>query len=314
MSDASRSTPAKGGRSRRAPTHRAPRGGIAHAYRLVVTAFVAAAVSLLGCAVWGVGPFAGARSLAAHDSMHSVNAASSATADANSAVPPTAAPTGAATGGARPGSTPGSTPGAAPGQTTAPRILPLGPKTTAKVPAATTQVLVVSGAAPSSSVVAAELYERVDGNWVRVKRWNGHIGKKGWTARHVEGDLKTPVGTYTLSDAGGLLPDPGSDLPYHRSSAFVPPASEAGFGDSMADVFNYVIAVDYNRVPGRSPLDWTRPLGAHRGGGIWLHVDHDGPTHGCVSLPQTGLRDLLKRLKVDRRPVIVMGDAARLAT
>lgn len=310
MSDPSRSTPAEGSRSRRAPAHRAPQGGFARAHWLVVTAFLVAAVSLLGCAVWGVGPFAGAGPLPVPDSAAAVGKALSGADDANSAVPRAGAPTNGAPAGSAAGST-GSTAGSM--GSTAPRTLPLGPRTTATIPAATTQVLVVSGASPSSSVVAAELYERVGPDWVGIKKWNGHIGKNGWTTRHVEGDLKTPVGTFTLSDAGGLLADPGSDLPYHRSSAFVPPASEPGFGDSMADVFNYVIAVDYNRVPGRSPLDWSRPLGAHRGGGIWLHVDHDGPTHGCVSLPQSGLRELLKRLAVNRKPVVVMGDAARLA-
>jgi L,D-peptidoglycan transpeptidase YkuD (ErfK/YbiS/YcfS/YnhG family) len=286
---------------------------VAKVYRLVVTAVVVAAVSLVACALWGVGPLAGAGPLAGPDSAKSVSAARSATDEANSAVPRTAGPTHGSTVDPTDGSTIGPTDGATAGPTVAPRPLPLGPRTTATIPAATTQVLVVSGAALTSNVVAAELYERVDGDWVRITRWKGHIGKKGWTTRHVEGDLKTPVGTFTLSDAGGLLPDPGSDLPYHRSSAFVPPRSEPGFGDAMADAFNYVIAVDYNRVPGRSPLDWTRPLGAKRGGGIWLHVDHDGPTHGCVSLPQSGLRDLLKRLSVERRPVVVMGDAAHLA-
>ncbi|MEV6184403.1 hypothetical protein AB0M07_46775, partial [Streptomyces sp. NPDC052015] len=30
----------------------------------------------------------------------------------------------------------------------------------------------------------------------------------------------------------------------------------------------------------------ARPLGAKRGGGIWLHVDHGGPTQGCVSIAE----------------------------
>jgi hypothetical protein len=45
------------------------------------------------------------------------------------------------------------------------------------------------------------------------------------------------------------------------------------------------MAIDYNRVKGTSPLDRTSPPGADKGGGIWLHVDHGGPTHACVSLP-----------------------------
>jgi L,D-peptidoglycan transpeptidase YkuD (ErfK/YbiS/YcfS/YnhG family) len=192
-------------------------------------------------------------------------------------------------------------------------VLPLGARTLSTIAARTSQVLVVRGAGRASSAASVEFYEHIGADWIRVATWQGHIGKRGWATHHVEGDLKTPVGTFALSDAGGRKPNPGSDLPYHRSTAFEPPPRQPGFGDSMADAFDYVIAVDYNRVPGKSPLDPARPAGARRGGGIWLHVDHDGPTHGCVSIPQAGVRYLLLHLKVEAHPVVVMGDAARLS-
>ena len=69
-------------------------------------------------------------------------------------------------------------------------------------------------------------------------------------------------------------------------------ATGTGFdGESLAGAFDYVIAIDYNRKRGMSPRDWTRPMGESRGGGIWLHVDHGGPTEGCVSLPAAGDED-----------------------
>ncbi|MGW6459254.1 hypothetical protein ACWF94_25575, partial [Streptomyces sp. NPDC055078] len=70
---------------------------------------------------------------------------------------------------------------------------------------------------------------------------------------------------------------------------------------------------NYNRVPGRTPLDWTMPLGADRGNGIWVHVDHGAATQGCVTLPKPVLRDLMRRLDPASAPVIVMGPAAALA-
>jgi L,D-peptidoglycan transpeptidase YkuD (ErfK/YbiS/YcfS/YnhG family) len=74
-----------------------------------------------------------------------------------------------------------------------------------------------------------------------------------------------------------------------------------------------VVAINYNREPGTSPLDWTRPLGAARGGGIWFHVDHGGPTHGCVSLPTADMLTLLHTLDPAQHPVVVMGNGASLA-
>ncbi|MFF4836131.1 hypothetical protein [Streptomyces sp. NPDC001315] len=71
--------------------------------------------------------------------------------------------------------------------------------------------------------------------------------------------------------------------------------------------------VNCNREPRTRPLDWTRPLGDGRGGSTWLHVDHGGPTHGCVSISRDHMKDLLPALDPDRHPVVVMGDAASLA-
>lgn len=45
-----------------------------------------------------------------------------------------------------------------------------------------------------------------------------------------------------------------------------------------------------------------------------MHVDHGGPTHGCVSVSAVHMIELLRTLDPADHPVIVMGDAASLAT
>ena len=213
--------------------------------------------------------------------------------EAASAIPATTATTG-------PGAS--RTPASAP--------LPVSAAMARQVPAGTRQVLVVAGAGHDSSTARVTFYEARGGGWSAVASWPGHVGRSGWSERHVEGDLRTPVGVYRLSDAGGRLPAPSARLPYHRSNLFRAPESGPGFGDSAADAFDHVIAIDYNRVAGRSPLDRERPLGPGRGGGIWLHLDHNGPTHGCVSVPKAGLQLLLRRLDPALQPVVVMGPRA----
>ena len=189
----------------------------------------------------------------------------------------------------------------------------LGPRTLASVPAVSTQVVVVRGDGPTSATATIELYQRSRGRWVRSGQWRGHVGARGWTSNHREGDLRTPVGTYSLRDAGGREPDPGTALPYYRSPQFEA-RGESVYGESLEGSFDYVIAIDYNRRAGRSPLDEARPRGAVRGGGIWLHVDHGDPTHGCVSVPVEGMKTLLRALGPTRHPVVVMGGAAALRT
>jgi L,D-peptidoglycan transpeptidase YkuD (ErfK/YbiS/YcfS/YnhG family) len=201
--------------------------------------------------------------------------------------------------------------------TPAPALLPgLGPKTLAQVPAAARQAVLVTGAGPDSPDAKAVLYVRRDdaAGWQPAGPvWPAHNALHGWTDRHHEGDLRSPIGVFSLTDAGGHLADPGTRLPYdHAPIGFS--VHGTGFrGEPLKGAFDYVIAINYNHVPGTSPRDWTRPMGESRGGGIWLHVDHGGPTQGCVSLPQPAMRTLLRTLDPRLHPIVVMGDRTALA-
>jgi L,D-peptidoglycan transpeptidase YkuD (ErfK/YbiS/YcfS/YnhG family) len=259
---------------------------------------------------------------AAAGSADGVTAAASTASATTSAATPTTSSTPPATPSQTPSASGSSAPAggtaAAAAEQPAPaeagtlaQVAGLGRQTAAAVPAASTQAVVVRGDGATSATTVIELYERDARGWRRTGAWRGHVGASGWTDDHREGDLSTPVGTFTLSDAGGRLADPGTELPYHQSQDYVP-SGDGVFGDSLVGSFDYVLAIDYNRVPGRSPLDRERPDGKERGGGIWLHVDHDGPTHGCVSVPEDGMRTLLRALLPASHPVVVMGDRDRL--
>ena len=211
-----------------------------------------------------------------------------------------------------------SAPATGPGTVTMRDRLPaaipgLGPRTRAAIPAGSRQVLVASGTAANSSNTMVTLWSRTsDGHWRPGAAWPAHNALRGWTHTHHAGDLHSPVGVFTLTDAGGFETDPGSKLPYHHSGKFR--AGGVGFdGEPLDAAFDYVIAINYNRVPGTSPLDGTQPLGPGRGGGIWIHVDHGGPTHGCVSIAAAHMVELLRTLLPSAHPVIVMGDRASLA-
>ncbi|MGW0119757.1 hypothetical protein [Streptomyces sp. NPDC003327] len=194
------------------------------------------------------------------------------------------------------------------------RIPGIGGLTQSRIPDGTAQALVVSGATADSNTATAVLYARdAVGRWaVEAGPWAAHNALKGWTADHRAGDLRSPTGVFRLGDAGGRLPDPGSGLPYDEDPEFA--ISGTGFsGESLEGSFDHVIAIDYNRVPGRTPLDKERPLGPEKGGGVWIHVDHGGPTQACVSLERESLRELLRALDPAREPVVVMGPALELA-
>ncbi|MFE2050528.1 hypothetical protein ACFXAS_18720 [Streptomyces sp. NPDC059459] len=209
-------------------------------------------------------------------------------------------------------------PGRSASQPTSPRPAPprsfpsplpgLGPAMRARIPDASRQALVVTGATRTSNRARAVLYEQDPARgWRAVAGpWAAHNGLRGWTEQHEAGDLHSPVGVFRLSDAGGRLPDPGTRLPYDQDPEFA--VSGTGhLGEPLEGSFDYVVAIDYNRVPGTTPLDKTRPLGEDKGGGVWIHVDHEGPTNACVSLGEEHMRALLSALDPEKEPVVVMG-------
>ncbi|MBM6592197.1 L,D-transpeptidase family protein [Brevibacterium sp. RIT 803] len=206
-------------------------------------------------------------------------------------------------------------PGAETAETTGPahsaRVPGLGPETAAQIPAETSQVLVASGPDANSDSGQLSFYSIEDGQWKKRKTFDTHNGKKGWLADRREGDKTSPVGVFTLSDAGGYKQDPGTALPYTQDDR-LPSSATVAYGPEYERVFDYIIAIDYNRVPGAAPTDRTRPLGWDKGGGIWLHLDHDSGTNGCVTLKEKDLKWILGTIDPDAHPRIAMGPESQL--
>ncbi|WP_259471720.1 hypothetical protein [Streptomyces shenzhenensis] len=220
---------------------------------------------------------------------------------------------GDTTGRTSPGGAPGiNNPAASGSARPAVRTRPpgLGLRIWRQVPAATRQLVVVYGDRRDSPDSLVVLYEKRGTAWKATGSWRGHNGRMGWTTDHRMDDERSPVGVFSLTDAGGALEDPGSRLEYwHDDNAFTPTISD---DDAHAHDFDYVIAIDYNRLKGAPPYDWNRPEGVEKGGGIWLHLDHGDGTSACVTVPESGMKTLLRTLDPAHRPVMVMGDRERL--
>ncbi|MGW2224447.1 L,D-transpeptidase family protein [Streptomyces formicae] len=192
------------------------------------------------------------------------------------------------------------------------RIPDVGDGLQSKIPENSQQVLAVYGDGEDSANSTIVLYAKSgpkDATWEKKRSWSGHNGKKGWTTDHHEDDKRSPVGVFTLTDGGGVLAAPEAKLPYSQSASMQAPHY---WPKSHWHDFDYVIAIDYNRVKGTPPNDPTRPQGKEKGGSIWVHMDHGSGTSGCVSLSKSGMRYLLSTLDPKLHPVVVMGDKAHL--
>lgn len=189
------------------------------------------------------------------------------------------------------------------------RIPDVGDRLQDKIPANAQQIVAVYGEGEDSAKSTVVLYTKSGGTWDKTRSWPAHNGKKGWTTDHRENDKRSPVGVFTLTDAGGVLADPGAKFPYTQSASMQAPHY---WPKTHWHDFDYVIAIDYNRAKGTPPNDPNRPQGQAKGGSIWLHMDHGSGTSGCVSLSKPGMEYLLKNLDPKRHPVVVMGDKANL--
>ncbi len=225
---------------------------------------------------------------------------------------PTAGPSGKPGGAAAPTADPSGKAGGPASSTADPGRIPgVGDRLHRHIPADSRQVVVVYGDDEDSPDCTIVLYTKRGSSWDEVGRWRGHNGRNGWTTDHHQGDLRSPVGVFTLSDAGGVLEDPGTRLPYDQDESYEVPED---WGEAHWHDFDYVIAIDYNRLPGTPPDDPTQPEGSDRGGGIWMHLDHGDGTSACISLSEAGMEHLLRTLDPDQHPVVVMGDREGLKT
>ncbi|MGE6736376.1 hypothetical protein ACQKIP_36500, partial [Streptomyces sp. NPDC059900] len=83
------------------------------------------------------------------------------------------------------------------------RIPEVGDRLQDKIPANSRQVVAVYGEGEDSADSTVVLYTKSGSTWDKTRSWAAHNGKKGWTTDHRENDKRSPVGVYTLTDAGG---------------------------------------------------------------------------------------------------------------
>ena len=159
-------------------------------------------------------------------------------------------------------------------------------------------------------------YQKSGGKWNEEFSTKAYIGKNG-TGKTVEGDNKTPIGTFNLTQPFGLLSDPGTKLgkyvkvnKYHywsgqngtyynqlvntqKIKTYVPSKADEHLIDYKG-VYNYGIFIDYNAAGV-----------ANKGSAIFLHCKGSkNTTGGCVAVSQTVMRELLKKLKPGAKIVI----------
>jgi L,D-peptidoglycan transpeptidase YkuD (ErfK/YbiS/YcfS/YnhG family) len=240
--------------------------------------------------------------------------------------------TAAGAGGARPTTArPPATTRAAAGPTVGTRAaaplvrgqsLPIGGTTSGA-----TRVITVVAPSYGSTTATLQAWDRASGGgWLRHgSAVLAHVGSQGLTTRPSESESATPIGSFTLTQAFGAYGNPGTGLPYFRTTAADWWISQSGslynthqrcssgcaFNQGSPNehlryetpYYNYAVVIDYN----------TRnsPTGVRQGAGsaFFLHVTDGTATAGCVAIPQSTLVSIMRWLTPATHPRILIGVA-----
>lgn len=191
------------------------------------------------------------------------------------------------------------------------------PVSAAPAPTPPEQVVTVRVESGTATTGTLEAWERRGDTFARVRGpIRVFVGEEG-VGLASERRSRTPRGVFTLTEAFGRAKDPGALLPYTRVSQShwwvsdvksrhyntmrtCSPGASCGFRQSRSEqlgeitAYRYAVVMDYNR----------GPVIPGRGSAFFLHVTEGKPTQGCISMPASTMRWLLRWLDPTASPVI----------
>lgn len=166
------------------------------------------------------------------------------------------------------------------------------------------------------TLAKVSFYEKNNkGHWIEKWQTSGYVGRNGITTDKHEGDGKTPIGIYDFGLAFGIEKNPGAKIPYKEldekdvwiddiNSKYYNQYVKNDIADKdwsseeslyeYKESYAYVLAINYN----------TQPIVKGAGSAIFLHVETNEPTAGCVSIPKEYMKKLLQSLKPGTKIII----------
>ncbi|WP_083709304.1 L,D-transpeptidase family protein [Williamsia sterculiae] len=180
---------------------------------------------------------------------------------------------------------------------------------------ASTQLIVVSAAKQSDQTATLTAYQRQGTTWRPIiGPALAHLGTLGMGVP-ADNVSRTPMGTFRLDQAFGRQANPGTAMPYFRSTQqdwwdenpssptynthVRSSTSPGGDSENLYDsgpVYDYAVNIAHNptRTPGRAS-------------GMFLHVTDGQPTQGCVATDRNTMIALLRWLDPKQTPTISIG-------
>ncbi len=167
-------------------------------------------------------------------------------------------------------------------------------------------------------ILLEKKYESLDNPiWHQVALFTGRIGRNGTVDAEFkkEGDGKTPRGVYNLSQAFGIdkidlkypyrvldgteywVDDVNSK--YYNTMQIVKEGETSEF-NSSEHLIDEKIAYQYAMV-----IDYNNPPVAGKGSAIFLHVEKNKPTAGCVAVSKENMVRILNWLDYGKTKILI---------
>ncbi len=191
-----------------------------------------------------------------------------------------------------------------------------------KVPAGSSQVLIVLESSGERGIVPVFAFERAGSGWDNVLgRMEASAGRSGFGRRGIkrEGDGRTPTGIYPLVSVFGYDQSAPTRMPYRQvteEDIWVDDAQSSDYnrwvqrGRTGAssfedlrrsdDLYRYAVIIGYNMDPVVSGLGSAIFLHVWRGRGI--------PTEGCVAMAVEDVTRIIAWLDPVKKPCIVLAE------
>ena len=172
-----------------------------------------------------------------------------------------------------------------------------------------TQVISVVGTGGSQAKM--DVYQRTAAGWqpvaAGIPAW---IGANGMSPQTHDGEMKTPMGIFTLDFAFGTASNPGGGLQYVQVGP-----DHWWDGDMKSPTYNTMQVCEQDQCPfNTDPASGTENLqipqyvhavvmGVNKarvpgnGGAFFLHATDGGPTAGCVAIDDAKLVEIMRWLK-----------------
>lgn len=172
-----------------------------------------------------------------------------------------------------------------------------------------TQVISVVGVGDSKAKM--DVYRRTATAWQPVAAGiDAWIGANGMAPQTHDGQMKTPMGVYSLDFAFGTAPNPGGGLQYVQVGS-----DHWWDGDMKSPTYNTMQVCEKSQCPfDTDPASGTENLeipqyvhavvmGVNKaripgnGGAFFLHATDGGPTAGCVAIDDAKLVEIMRWLR-----------------